>query len=616
VERTTKGAMRDTVEDAFRGSAELWSAFEAPETPARFLATWLALLCRQAPGARTGLLLLQREDGAFAPAALWPEGARDVTALGPAAERALTQSRPVVEGAADGVTRLACPIALEGAAGGVVALECDALAEADLPGLLRRILWASGWIGASLARAGGIGGEERAARGAAALQSLAALLDENALDGARMAFVNELAERLGLDRVSLGRRKGSRVRLVAVSSSAWIDRRTEPMRRLETAMAEAAMQDDRVATPPEQGRRPRIDVAHKRLAGEGSARAVASLPVRDRGRTIAVLTCERAGAEPFDAATMETLDLVAALAGPILTLKESRHRWVSGRLVDGVTGFVHRLVGPRRPGLKLATAGALVALAIMATLPGDFRVVGRATLEGAVQRAAVAPFAGYVARAVARAGDRVEEGQPLAELDDRDLRLERLKAESERQKAAQRQREALARSDRAALAVTAAQIAQIDAEIGLVDARLARARIVAPLTGLVVSGDYSQLLGAPVEQGKVMFEVAPLDDFRVVIQTLDADMRHVAVGQRGQVAFAGFAEAPLPIVVTAVTSVASAQDGRTVFRVEARLQGVSPALRPGLEGVARLEIGRAPLLWIWTRATLDRARLTLWRWLP
>ena len=57
-------------------------------------------------------------------------------------------------------------------------------------------------------------------------------------------------------------------------------------------------------------------------------------------------------------------------------------------------------------------------------------------------------------------------------------------------------------------------------------------------------------------------------------------------------------------------------DGRNVLEVEAALDDGSEHLRPGMRGVARLNVGRARLLWIWTHRLFDRLRLWLWAWSP
>ena len=61
---------------------------------------------------------------------------------------------------------------------------------------------------------------------------------------------------------------------------------------------------------------------------------------------------------------------------------------------------------------------------------------------------------------------------------------------------------------------------------------------------------------------------------------------------------------------------ATAQGGRNVFRVEALLGSADAQLRPGMEGVAKLSVSRASLLWIWTRPIIERLRVIIWEWTP
>src|SRR4029078_4929554 len=111
----------------------------------------------------------------------------------------------------------------------------------------------------------------------------------------------------------------------------------------------------------------------------------------------------------------------------------------------------------------------------------------------------------------------------------RDLRLEQTRWSSELEQAERKYRVALAEQDRAAMAVLAAQVNQAEAQLQLVEARLARSSVAAPFDGVVVSGDLSQLLGTPVEQGKVLFEVAPLDRYRVILEVDERDIGYLAL---------------------------------------------------------------------------------------
>jgi len=124
------------------------------------------------------------------------------------------------------------------------------------------------------------------------------------------------------------------------------------------------------------------------------------------------------------------------------------------------------------------------------------------------------------------------------------------------------------------------------------------------------------VLGAPVERGSVLFEVAPLDLWRLALQVDERDVDEVRAGQRGSLVLSAFPDEPVGFAVESVTPVATAEEGTNTFRVEAVLDGTPPFLRPGMEGVAKIEIDRRRLAWIWSHEVVDWVRLALWRWLP
>jgi RND family efflux transporter MFP subunit len=273
-------------------------------------------------------------------------------------------------------------------------------------------------------------------------------------------------------------------------------------------------------------------------------------------------------------------------------------------------------LGNRHAGWKLLGGTAALLLLLAALVPLPHRLAAPAVLEGQIQRAAVAPFAGYIRSAAARAGDTVKAGQLLATLDDRDLQLERARWEAEFELASRKEREAMAGNDRAVLRQMAAQAAQAQAQLDLAREKLARLEIRAPFDGVVVKGDLSQLLGAPVEAGKVLFELAPLQAWRVILKVDERDIAHVREGQAGELVLTGMPGASYAVSTRQVLSVAQAEEGRNHFRVEATLQGDTARLRPGMEGVAKVDVGQASALWLATHRLTDWLRRTVWEWTP
>ena len=108
---------------------------------------------------------------------------------------------------------------------------------------------------------------------------------------------------------------------------------------------------------------------------------------------------------------------------------------------------------------------------------------------------ACGPVAGYLSEAQSRAGDVVKAGQVMATLDDRDLRLERLKWATQRAKQQREYSEALAKQELAKAQVLRTQIEQADAQLTLLDEQISRLRITAPFNrmGIVSATSASSL---------------------------------------------------------------------------------------------------------------------------
>lgn len=266
--------------------------------------------------------------------------------------------------------------------------------------------------------------------------------------------------------------------------------------------------------------------------------------------------------------------------------------------------------------LKLLTIGVLAMFSSIMLVPGEFRVSSTAVLEGRVQQAIVAPFDGYVAKAIARAGDLVQKNDIIAELDDHELRLEQMRWLSQKDEFTKQYRTALAGLDHSAVRISQSQIAQADAQLELVASRLERVKLVSPLDGIIISGDLSRLLGIPLERGQLLFEIAPLNEYRLVLNVDEQDIVYVRQGQTGTLTLAAFPRREIPFTVRKVAVLHQQVDVAITFRTEASIESDVIDLRPGMQGVGKINIDKRNYLWIWTRSALDWLRLKMWAWLP
>ena len=609
-----------------------WAGLTDASDEASFCSAWLASQCALIPNIVAGLLLVPPPaKGVSVTSTSWPERNPYFSDLTRISERAALERRAVFSpsqpGIASGGARslallLALPLVSETNPQAIVAVALAA-ASSRVPtpeSIAQQLRWGAGWLEALpwVRRLKTAASDFD--RASSCLDVVAAVGEQPRLQGTAVVLTNDLVGRLHCDRVSMGfiGRNGS-IRLCAMSHSATLKGQGRLIDAIENAMEEAIDQRSSVAYPMLPSTERVVTMAHRALADTvraAGASFISALILDGNRNPVGVITFERHRNHSFDQASLRLAEGIAALLGPYIALQLRTNKLVAGRITDYLADGLSALFGPRRPGFKLAAIAISALVLFLCVAKAEHRVTAKAVLVGEVQRAAVAPFDGFIRSAPVRAGFTVKSGDLLAQFEDRDLVLDQLKWRAEREELLQKRHEALAKHDRANLVVLGFQIQQAELQLALAEEKLARTKIAAPFDAIVVSGDLSQMLGSPVDKGKVLFELAPLNAYRLIIHVDERDVRYIAVNQRGIVTFAGMPSEPLPITLNTITPITTVEEGHNSFRVEAKLMQKDPNLRPGMEGVAKIETGRRALLWIWTRTVIDWVRLAAWKYLP
>lgn len=602
----------------------LWTAFAEAATVEAFCRSWLALQCRMMTDVRAGMVLLGPADrGPFRPLATWPEGHRQFRHLTKMAERTLAERRGLISRgeAAEGETQnghgqIGYPIEVHGALYGAAVLEVVPKSDAKLQGLMRQLHWGAAWLELLFTREAVAAEKITRERIQTAMNLVAVSLGHDRFYASALALVNTLATSLSCDRVSIGFVKQGRTRVTAVSHSSEFKEQTNVIRGLAEAMDEAVDQRETIVYPSPAEGVSVVTQAHAALAKEYGSGALLCVPLEASGQAVGALLLERPAEQPFDQNSMDLCQSVASLVGPVLDLHRREDRWLGAKVWDSLTRYVRDLLGPSHIASKVTTLSIAGLLAFCVLAESEYRVSAKTVLEPIVQRAAAAPFNGYIREASIRAGDVVRLGDVLCTLDDRELKLERAKSLSKLEEYRKEYHKAMTEREAAKVEIATAQMNQVQSEIELLEDQLAHTRVIAPFDGIVVSGDLSQSLGSPVEKGKVLFEVAPLDGYRVVLEVDERDIADVQVGQHGHLLLSAFPSDPVAVTVAKVTPVSTAKEGRNFFRVEATLDQAHDRLRPAMEGAGKIEIDRRLLVWIWTHQVVDWLRLAVWSWIP
>jgi len=604
---------------------DLWHRFSHSNNQLEYCQGWLDLQCARIQHARRGVLVLrtgEQVQDSFSPVARWPADQELSQPLVDLADRVIEEEFGLVSeletadasaNAAHGRYGVSYPLKIDQQIAGIVSIAVAADQEQELADAMEKLQWGVAWIELMIRR------HQQTVLGSdlpklkSTVEILAAVLAEARYTAASNTFVTGLAAAVGCERVSLGVLRWGRVQVKAVSHSAQFGKRTNLIRRLEAAMEEAVFQRTDIIFP-QVAAGPLVTRDHAELAEQQGCGSIYTLPLFGDGAYHGALTLERGADRPFAESELETIRAVAVLSGAALRGKQLNDRPLVSKTADYLGGHLQRVFGGGHPRAKLLLVALLAVVAYFMVATDTYRVAADTYLEGAVRQAMVAPFEGYIESSEVRAGDRVRRGQILSKLDDRDLSLERLNWTSERSKLQRQHEEAVAKHDAGQARVLIAQLEQNQAQLSLVENRLARTVLRAPFDGLVVSGDLSQRLGGTVEQGEVLFEVAPLNAYRLILWVDEHEIAEIARGQRGSLVLKALSDERFEFTVERVTPITEARDGGNYFRVESQIGNVSPRLRPGMEGVGKVEIGERKRIRILTRPLLRWLKLQYWAW--
>jgi RND family efflux transporter MFP subunit len=424
---------------------------------------------------------------------------------------------------------------------------------------------------------------------------------------------NLLAQELGCSRVAIGLSKTLQMQTIALSNQLRFDSRSKHIREMETVMEEAMDQNKSVVYPQTDDMSLLVTHKHRLLSENSQDSSILTVVLSNANKIIGTILLLRDAKKPFTNQEITILQHAIDLVGPVISLK-LKNEYSMGKLISQkIKKKVSPLFDYDNLALQVSVIAAVTILIILSILKIDYTVYAKSSLEGAIQQVIVAPQDGFIKSAEIRAGDMVKPGQTLATLNERDLKLESQKLFSQHNKISKEYQEALAQRERAKVSILSAQLAQIDAQLSLISEKLKRSELKAPFAGVVVSGDLSQSIGAPVEKGEQLFEIASLGDYRVALSIDDHDVSKIKIGQTGSLRLVGLPYDPLPITITRIIPVASAQDGGNYFRVEAIISKMDKnMLRPGMQGIAKVEVSQESVLWVWTHTVIERLRLWLW----
>lgn len=339
---------------------------------------------------------------------------------------------------------------------------------------------------------------------------------------------------------------------------------------------------------------------------------VASIPLFQDEKVIAVLSIRRGSAQPFGEEDLEELrGLVEPYATGLEMVRVARRS-----LLQHALGSARSMIGgflrPGSWGMKAVVAASLALCAWSVYGRISYSVSAPCELVPASSRQLAVASDGVLGAVLALPGDVVEEGELLCQFDTSELELEHARLRSELAILDVDRYRALSTGVPADVEMAEANSKSIRANLDLIQHRITAASVRATVDGVVLSGDHRNRIGDSLPKGTLLYEIAPAEGWKLEIHVPERDVGAVAVGLTGSFANHSRPEDSFDFLIERIAPSAESINGQNVFTVEAGCELPAGWARSGMEGFASIDTAERAPAWIVSHRALDFLRLHFW----
>lgn len=443
------------------------------------------------------------------------------------------------------------------------------------------------------------------------------VMQQRHFGAAALSLVNGVARQFELAQAALCWREASEGVLMAVSHMDHFDKTSRLVKGLEAAASEVLSVDQviRADRIPEGSASSEVPPAHQAIfENMPEIAGVLSLPLRDEsGMTQAVLILMTKQRQVGDDALNHLL-LVLEMIYPRLREEYQRHLWLGGRLKARLLDGLQLLLGPGRPWVKFGAVCVAFALLVLAFGRWSYRIEASCQLTTDSTRQITAQIDGRIDQVLFDTGSLIHEGDPLIVLDLIDLKQQELEVMSEI-----RRYQAEEDKSRATMAIADSQVArfrreQVEARHKRIMLQQEQAVLRAPFDGVVVEGERRNLLGSSVRKGDKLLRVAQVQGLYLAIQVPEKAIRDIEPNAEGSMLLLSQTGSEVRFKVASFVPMAQVrgQEGNH-FLVKAEILGTPQDWwRPGMTGLAKIEVGSRSIAWIVFHDLVDLIRLKFW----
>lgn len=446
------------------------------------------------------------------------------------------------------------------------------------------------------------------------------------LDRVLATVVHQAATVVPFDRCVIGLFDRNRFMLGAVSGEAEVPQ-TREMDQLREILAWVAEQPEAVSADqyeegwevkPEEGRDRLV-----RYLEENDSCGFYAVPLRDDQGTVGVLALLSSEADFLSENNLEVLSILTNQTTVAIRNARLYHDVPLMSLWQPLVEKKQKLQAmPYGRWLELGWRVGLVAL-LLVGVPWKMRVGVNATVVPAERRVVSAEVEGVIQSVSVREGDRVAVGEELAELDDSDNQVRLQRARANLAVARHQRAEAQARRDLGAARQARLRMEIHQAELDLYQEKVKKARLLAPISGVVVTPKVEEKVGELLAVGEQFCELVDRERLAVEMNVPETQVNLIQPEATVALKLNAFPARTFTGRVERVSAQTITAEGEQFFVVRALFLNSEGVTRTGMVGRGKIVArggwfgsGWYPVGYVFLRVPVSWAWRKAWSWLP
>jgi RND family efflux transporter MFP subunit len=340
--------------------------------------------------------------------------------------------------------------------------------------------------------------------------------------------------------------------------------------------------------------RPETQAKFRSYFEQTGMRGFYATPLSDDTGRVGILGIESSDPDFLSTAHLEILQVLAGQATVALRNAQMYKEVPFISVLEPVLERKRKFMALEKRRRTLILVLAAAAVIFLAAFPLPLRVDGDAVVAPAHSSKVQPEVEGVVSRVLVHEGEKVTQGQVVAELQDWEYRSALGQAEAKYQTAMLHMNHALAGNDGSEAGMQRVQADYWKSEVDRASARLDQTKLRSPIDGTIATPHVADMTGRRLQYGDSFAEVVDTSSVLADVAIDYTDTSLLRVGAAGAVKLNSYPMRTFRGTVEVVSPVGVVQGESRVFFARVAIPNTDGVIRAGMEGRGKVSAGWYP----------------------